>query len=84
MNSTYLEYLFYEGVNIIMKEALMELSFDELMEKFESNMKMNKYRHDIAVLFGSLGISPTKYSSFMNTLDEIEIYKKLDRQTERL
>lgn len=51
---------------------LMNCSLDEIKERFEQNMKSVKYKHDMAVLFGSLGISPSKYSSFMQTLDEIE------------
>lgn len=53
-------------------DELLKRSLDELKEEFNSNMESNKYRHDMAVLIGSLGISPKKYTSFMKTLDDIE------------
>lgn len=55
-----------------MMKKLMDCSLEELQTQFTQNVEVNRYQHDVAVLCGSLGIHPEKYSSFIKTMDDIE------------
>lgn len=51
---------------------LENLTYEELVERFDLNMRKLKYGHDMAVLCGSLGMSQKKYKSLMQTLGNID------------
>lgn len=55
-----------------MYKELMNKSLDELQTMFVKNLKEINVKHDMAVLIGSLGMSPYYYSKYVAAIDEIE------------
>ncbi len=60
----------------LLKE-LTEMSREELLELFDSNMKNNKQEHDLAVKIGSFGVSPSYLSRYIEATEKIKSYEEI-------
>lgn len=56
---------------------LTEMSREELLELLDSNMKNNKQEYDLAVKMGSLGVSPSYMSRYIEATEKIKSYEEI-------
>jgi hypothetical protein len=47
-------------------------TLEKLKKQFEDNMNSNKYEHDMAVLMGSLGVSPKYFDMYKESVKTIK------------